>query len=207
MNGTQQPFISGILLAAGLSTRMGEPKQLLPFGGSTIIETVVNNMLQAKFNEVIVVIGHCADKIQPLLNDLPVKTVFNYNYHEGMLTSVQAGVRSIVETTTCHQFAFSIMLVDQPLITSELIDSVIDAYTQTNKRIVLPSYNNRRGHPAIFHNKYADAILALDAKSDGVRSLYKGHSEDIQYVNVDTDAVLRDIDYKEDYENALNEYQ
>lgn len=207
MKDSQQPSVSGILLAAGLSTRMGQPKQLLPFGENTIVETVVNNMLKSKFNEVIVVIGHCADKIQPLLNDLPVKTVFNSNYHEGMLTSIQAGVRSIIETTTCHQFAFSIMLVDQPLVTSELIDTVIDAYAQTDKGIVLPSYKYKRGHPVIFHHKYTGDILALDADSNGVRSLYNSYSNDIHYVNVDTDAVLRDIDYKEDYEKALNDYR
>lgn len=207
MKDTQQPFISGILLTAGLSTRMGEPKQLLPFRGTTIIETVINNMLDSKFNEVIVVIGHCADRIQPLLEELPVRTVFNSKYHEGMLTSIQAGVRSIRDATTCQQFAFSIMLVDQPLITSKIIDTVIDAYTQTNKGIVLPSYNNRRGHPVIFQDKYADDILALDADSDGVRSLYQIHSEDIQHVNVKTDAILRDIDNREDYEKAINDYR
>lgn len=205
MKDTQTSSIVGILLAAGLSTRMGEPKQLLPFKGSTIIETVVNNMLQAKFQEVIVVIGHCADKIQPLLNQLPVKIVVNPNYHEGMLTSAQEGIRSIKHNNTCNQSSFSIMLVDQPQITSKLIDIVIDAYGHTDKGIVLPSYNYRRGHPVIFHHKYADDILALDTDSGGVRSLFNKYSQDIHYVDVDTDAVLRDIDYREDYKMALKE--
>lgn len=207
MNDSQQPFITGILLAAGLSTRMGQPKQLLPFGGKTVVETVAKNMLNSKLNEVIVVIGHCADKILPLIKELPVKTVFNPNYHEGMLTSIQVGVQSIIDASTRHQFAFSIMLVDQPLITSELIDSVIDAYAQTAKGIVLPSYKYKRGHPVIFQQKYADKILALNAESDGVRSLYRFHSEDIYYVNVDTDAVILDIDNKEDYEKAIKDYR
>ncbi|RKU23879.1 nucleotidyltransferase family protein, partial [Candidatus Poribacteria bacterium] len=64
MTQTSPDFISGILLAAGLSTRMGAPKQLLPFGESTIVETVVDNMLGAKFDEVIVVVGHHAEEIQ-----------------------------------------------------------------------------------------------------------------------------------------------
>lgn len=207
METAKQPFISGILLAAGLSTRMGEPKQLLPFKGSTIIQTVVNTMLQTKFDEVIVVVGHCADKILPLLDEVSVKTVFNANYTDGMLTSIQVGIRSVLGETNCKNFAFSIMLVDQPLITSEIINTVIDEYSQTTKGIVLPSYNHRRGHPVIFNSKYADDILALDSESDGVRSLYNKNSDDIHYVNVDTDTVLRDIDYKEDYENALSEFQ
>lgn len=202
------PLISGILLAAGLSTRMGHPKQMLPFGKSTIVETVVDNMLEAKFSEVIVVVGHCADQIQNLLSDLPVKIVFNPDYRKGMLTSAQAGIRSLYLENVRKKpdrEAFSLMLVDQPFITSALIDKVIDAYTQTDKGIALPSYNYKRGHPVIFQHQYANEILALGKESGGVRSLFKSHSEDIHYVNVDTDDVLRDIDYREDYEHALRE--
>ncbi len=202
------PFFSGILLAAGLSTRMGQPKQMLPFGKSTIVETVVDNMLDAKFSEVIIVVGHCAEQVQDILGERPVKIVFNPDYREGMLTSAQTGIRSLNFANAKNKSdrdAFSIMLVDQPFITSELIDKVIDAYAQTDKGIALPSYNYKRGHPVIFHHRYADEILALAAESGGVRSLFKSHSEDIHYVNVDTDDVLRDIDYREDYERALRE--
>ena len=192
--------ISGILLAAGLSTRMGEPKQLLPFGESTIVETVVDSMLDAKFDEVIVVVGHCAAQIQEQLGERPVKIVFNPDYHEGMLTSAQAGIQALKGSD-----AFALMLVDQPFITSALIDGVIDAYVQTHNGIALPSYNYKRGHPVIFHRRYADDILALGAESGGVRTLFKRYGDDIHYVTVDTDRVLRDIDYREDYERALQE--
>ena len=87
------PKISGIILAAGLSTRMGEPKQLLPFGGSTIIETVIDNLLGSKLSEVIVVVGHEAEKVQARIQHKPVKIVFNPDYQEGMLTSAQYGVK------------------------------------------------------------------------------------------------------------------
>ena len=200
MTHTSSTLISGILLAAGLSTRMGEPKQLLPFGESTIVETVVDSMLGAKFDEVIVVVGHCATQIQEQLSGRPVKIVFNPDYHEGMLTSAQAGIRALKEDD-----AFALMLVDQPFITSALIDGVIDAYVQTNKGIALPSYNYKRGHPVIFHRRYADDILDLRAEGGGVRTLFKTHGDDIHYLTVDTDRVLRDIDYREDYERALKE--
>ena len=195
-----QKNISGILLAAGLSTRMGEPKQLLPFGESTIIETVVDSMLGSKFDEVIVVVGHRAAQIREQLAERPVKIVFNPDYHEGMLTSAQAGIRALNVSD-----AFALMLVDQPLITPALIDQVIDAYVRTDKRIALPSYNYKRGHPVIFHPEYADDILALGVESGGVRTLFKRYADDIHYVTVDTDRVLRDIDYREDYERALKE--
>ena len=97
------------------------------------------------------------------------------------------------------------MLVDQPFITSALIDQVVDAYQQTEKGIALPSYNYKRGHPVIFDQKYASDILALTPESDGVRTLFKKYGDDIHYVTVDTDAVLRDIDDREDYKRALKE--
>ena len=200
MAQTPSPFISGILLAAGLSSRMGEPKQLLPFGESTIVETVADSMLGAKFDEVIVVVGHCAAQIQEQLGTRPVRIIFNADYSEGMLTSAQAGIRALQGSD-----AFALMLVDQPFITSVLIDQVVDAYVQTDKGIALPSYNYKRGHPVIFHQRYAREILALDAESDGVRTLFKKSGDDIHYVTVDTDRVLRDIDYREDYERALRE--
>jgi len=206
MTDTPQPHISGILLAAGLSTRMGEPKQLLPFADSTIVETVIDNMLDAKFNEVIVVVGHCAEQIQELIADRAVRTVFNPDYHKGMLSSVQAGIRSLkIADIKKARNAFSLMLVDQPFITSTLIDKVIDAYAQTEKGIVLPSYNFRRGHPVIFNYKYAKTILTLGEECGGVRSIFKSYSEDIYYVNVDTDDVLLDIDEPNEYARALRE--
>ena len=198
----QQPSvsISGILLAAGLSSRMGEPKQLLPFGENTIVETVVDSMLGAKFDEVIVVVGHCAPQIQEKLQTRPVRIVFNADYREGMLTSAQTGIRALQGNE-----AFALMLVDQPFITTALIDRVVDGYVQTDRGIALPSYNYKRGHPVIFHKRYADDILALDAKSGGVRTIFKKYGDDIHYVTVDTDRVLRDIDYREDYKRALQE--
>ena len=107
---------------------MGEPKQLLPLGESTIVETVVDNMLGAKFDEVIVVVGHSAAEIQKQLGTRPIKTVFNPNYRDGMLTSAQTGIRAREASD-----AFALMLVDQPFITSALINQVVEAYQQTEK--------------------------------------------------------------------------
>ena len=193
--------IPGIILAAGLSTRMGEPKQLLPFGDSTIIETVIDNMLGSELDEVIVIIGHESEKVHEKIRHKPIKVVFNPNYHEGMLTSVQCGVRALPDCAG----AFALMLVDQPFITSDLINRVVDTYKDTDKGIALPSYNYRRGHPAIFDRRYASDIFALELESGGIRSLFKKNADDINYVIVDTNRVLKDIDYRKDYEEALQD--
>ncbi len=195
------PKISGIILAAGLSTRIGEPKQLLPFRGSTIIETVIDNLLGSKLDEVVVVVGHEAEKIKACIRHKPVKIVFNPDYRNGMLTSAQCGVRAISDSAD----AFALTLVDQPFITSNLIDLVVDAHTQTDRGITIPSYDNRRGHPVIFDCRYAADVLALEPENGGVRSLFRKNAYDIHYVVVDTDHVIRDIDYRKDYEEALGE--
>ncbi len=191
--------IPGVLLAAGLSTRMGEPKQLLPFGNSTIIETVIDNMLGSKLDEVIVIIGHKSKKVQEAIRHKPIKVVINPDYREGMLTSAQCGVHRLPDRAD----AFALMLVDQPFITPDLINRVVDAYKATDKGIALPSHNYRRGHPVIFNRRYASDILALDSESGGIRSLFSKNADDIHYVIVDTNRVLKDIDYREDYEEAL----
>lgn len=195
------PKISGIILAAGLSTRMGEPKQLLPFGNSTIVETVIDNLLGSKLDEVIVIIGHEGERIRAHIQHKPIKIVSNPDYQGGMLTSARCGVRSISRSAD----AFALTLVDLPLITSDLINLVIDAYTQTEHGIAVPSYNCRRGHPVIFNRRYADDIFALDSESNGVRSVFRTHAADIHYVIVDTDRVLKDIDYQQDYKEALRQ--
>jgi len=193
--------ISGIILAAGLSSRMGEPKQMLPFRNSTLIETVIDNMLGSRLDEVIVVIGHEWEKVRKKIQHKPIKIVLNPDYKQGMLASAQCGMQALPDCAD----AFALMLVDQPFIDSDLIDSVIDAYRQTTKGIALPSYNYRRGHPVVFNRQYADDILALDAENGGIRLLYKNHADDIHYVIVDTNRVLKDIDYRQDYEEALKE--
>ena len=218
MTNPLHPKIVGILLAAGLSTRMGRPKQLLPFGNNTIIETVLDNMLSSNFDDVRVVLGHCADEIQELITDRGVITVYNPDYRDGMLSSAKIGIRSInfpflSKTSTIsgeksnetNRDAFSLMLVDQPFITTDLINKTIDGYRESNKGITIPSYNFQRGHPVIFHYKYAKEIIALGDDSGGIRSLYHANADEIHYVNVDTDSILKDIDFPDDYTKALQE--
>ena len=168
--------ITGILLAAGLSTRMGTPKQLLPFGNSTMIETVIDNLLQSKLGEVIVIIGHQADLIRSTIKSEPIQIIFNPNFYDGMLSSVQCGIRSVSKSSS----AFAITLVDQPLITPDLIDIVITAHHENNYGITIPRFNGQRGHPAIFDRQYTEEILELDlvllvARGVDIRDVVRNH--------------------------------
>jgi len=197
-------MISGIILAAGESRRVGKLKQLLPFRNSTIIETVIDNLLCAKLDEVIVILGHAAEKIKAKIQHKPVKIVYNANYKRGMLTSVQCGILAINKTlhsstSNKSKDGFLIAPVDQPFLTPNLIRDLIEEFYRTNKGIVLPTYKVRRGHPTIFDIKYTPEILGLSEDSGGLREVVRQHQNDIHKVPVNTDSIIRDIDYWEDY--------
>ena len=132
-------MIWAIILAAGESKRMGRPKLLLPFGENTVIETVVNNAIQSEADEVLVVLGYSAEKIAEKIKNLPVRISVNPDFCQGMLSSMQWGFEALPEDTP----AALIMLGDQPLIPSWVINKVIDAYEQTGKGIILVSTPNQ----------------------------------------------------------------
>jgi molybdenum cofactor cytidylyltransferase len=191
-------MICAIVLAAGESRRMGRPKLLLPFGERTIIETVVNNAVQSKADEVLVVLGSDAEEIAERIRDLPVKTSINPNFRQGMLSSIQWGFETLPEDTR----AILVMLGDQPLIPSSVIDRMIDAHKQTQKSIILPVCNKKRGHPILIDMKYRDEVKRL-SPDIGLRALAHNHTEDILEVEVGTSSILRDIDTVEDYSKEI----
>jgi len=192
-------MIWAMILAAGESKRMGEPKLLLPYGEKTIIEAVIGNVVQSKAEDILVVLGSDREKIEEKIKDLPVKVVFNPNFREGMLSSAQTGFQTLPEDTQC----VLVFLGDQPAIPHDIIDKVIDAYNRTKKGIVLPVYEGNRGHPVLIDMKYKGEVKKLSADL-GLRGVVYSHPEDIQEVEVETPSILRDIDDEDDYERELD---
>ncbi len=192
-------MIWAIILAAGQSKRMGKPKLLLPFGEKTIIETVVEKAVRSKVDEVLVVLGSFREKIEQRLGSMPVKTLFNPQYSEGMHTSVQCGFREVPPETR----AALVMLGDQPSVTSTTIDRVIEKFDDTKKGIILPVYQNRRGHPILIDLKYREKIKNLNPDI-GLRELIHNHPEDISEIEVETSSILQDIDDVDDYTRELD---
>ncbi len=187
-----------IVLAAGESSRMAQPKLLLPFGEKTIIETVLDNAISSKANYTLLVTGGFREKIKQITKRFPAITVFNPDYKQGMLSSVQMGFRSLPEGAQ----AAVVLLADQPSISHTVIDKVIDAYYLTSKGIILPSYKKKRGHPVIFDMKYKSEIAALSPEV-GLRGIVYGHPNDVYEVPVNTSSILRDIDDMKDYKREL----
>jgi molybdenum cofactor cytidylyltransferase len=191
-------MIWAMILAAGESRRMGEAKLLLPFGGKTIIEIIIEKVIRSKVDKILVVLGSNKKKIKEKIRSFPLEFVFNRNYRSGMLSSIQAGFRALPEDTQ----AVLIILGDQPSISSEVIDKVIAAYKKTKKGIVLPVYKRERGHPVLIDTKYRQEVAKLSPKI-GLRELVYNRPDDILEVEVETSSVLRDIDDVEDYRKEL----
>jgi len=191
--------LAGIVLAAGESRRMGQPKQLLPFGKHTILERVVDTLLTAGVGEVVVVLGHLADRVRPVLGDRPVRAVVNTEYRQGMLSSVKYGVRAIGAGYDAVLFA----LGDQPQIEGAVVSEVMRAYRDGEAGIVIPRYGDKKGHPIIINlQRYREAIANLPEDA-GLNVLMQEHADDVRLIDVATEDIIRDIDVPDDYTREL----
>ena len=188
-----------IILAAGSSTRMGKQKLLLPYKGSTIIESVVDNVLASKVDQILVVLGADHERVTQALKDKDVKYCRNREHHQGMLSSVICGFRSLPDDANTAL----VYLGDQPEIPASVTDAVIDAYNDDIKGIVIPVYNHRRGHPLLVDLKYRRDIDKLDLEQ-GLRSLMHLFPQDVLEVEVNNPGILVDIDTEEDYNKATS---
>lgn len=193
-------MISAIVVAAGLSTRMGQLKQLLPYGEHTVIEQVVSVLLASPVDEVLVVTGHEREAVETALAKWSVRTVFNADYAEGeMLSSVQAGLRAVAAEAQAALLAVG----DMPAIEGDVVAQLIQAYTAAgNNSVCIPSYQVRAGHPVLVPRLYWGAILSLP-KGATLRSVLRAESTRVQWVVVDTPSVLRDMDTPADYQREL----
>lgn len=177
---------------------MGTPKLLLPFGKKTMIETIVDEALRSKSNKTMVVLGAEKEKIERILSNRDVDKVVNTRYQEGMLSSVQAGLDALTDEVQ----AVLVCLGDQPYIPFTILDRLIDAYKETKKGIILPTYRKRRGHPVLIDMKYKPEIKQISPET-GLRALMCNHPQDVLEVEVDTPQILKDIDKPEDYMREL----
>jgi len=193
----RRPNLAALILAAGQSKRMGQPKMLLPWGESTVLQTVIAAFRAADVDEIVVVTGALHDSITALVRDT-AHTVFNPEYTSGeMLSSIQCGL--------CHLLAevpkaegVLLGLGDQPQVQARSVEAVCAAFRQSGANLVVPSFQKRRGHPWLVARPLWEALLALEP-SQTPRDFLNAHADQIQYVDVDTPTILADLDTPEDY--------
>jgi molybdenum cofactor cytidylyltransferase len=190
-------LISAIVLAAGKSERMGRPKALLPFRGRTFLGNVLDAISHTSIEDTFVVLGHHRDEIERVLS-LP-SVVFNPNYEQGMITSFQAGIRAL-SWDASGAFLF---LVDHPVVEPATIEAMI--MNLAPNRIVLPTFEGRRGHPVLFSSEVLEEILALPS-TEGANIVVRKNPARIVEVPVSTRGILVDIDTPEQFEKLREEY-
>ena len=191
--------VVGIILAAGMSTRMGQLKQLLPLGGRAAIEWIAE-VVGRRLDEAVVVLGHRAEEIAPVLVPYPVRWVVNADYQTGMLSSVQYAVQEVNTESD-----YLIFLGDQPRLSDAVVEQVLQARTQVDKGIIIPTVNGRRGHPVLIRNAYREEILGLPLDV-GLNAVTRGHPEDTYELPVAEDAILTDMDTPADYQRELEQW-
>lgn len=187
-------MITAIILAAGESKRMGEPKMLMPWGKSTVLQTVISTFQAAGIKDILVVTGGARGQVEMLVGKT-VQTVFNEDYKKGeMLSSIQLGLSVKMREAS----AALICLGDQPQVEARSVRSICNAFLESKAQIVVPSYDLRRGHPWLVARSLWDELQALKPPRTP-RDFLKKHARKIHYVIMDTSTVIADLDTPEEY--------
>lgn len=190
--------VAAVVLAAGDARRFGAPKLLMPFGDSTIVGCVVAALQTAGLDPIIVVAGAHAPAIAEALSATPARVLRNPQPALGMLSSIRIGVGALPKESD----RFLLALADQPRISPDYIRHLLHEHRASGKGIAIPTYQGKRGHPVIIHCRYRRDLLALD-DTHTLRDLIHSHPEDITEIESASDAVLRDIDTREQYRDEL----
>jgi len=197
---SETDMISAILLAAGESMRMGQPKQMLEWRGKSLLRHALDHLVQSDVDDIVLVLGHKAEEIRKSLTEYQIKMVINPDYRVGMSSSLRCGLGSIDPRSE----AFLVLLADQPEIGPEMINRLIHVFRDADPKpgIVRPVYRGVRGHPVLIGIQYLGEALQLKG-DEGARGILKSHPGNILEIEVDQDVILKDIDTPEDYRSYL----
>jgi molybdenum cofactor cytidylyltransferase len=165
-----------------------------------MLENVIINVIRSEVENTMVVLGADRNILIELIEKYSVSNCYNANYKEGMLSSVKCGFNNLPADFK----AVLIFQGDQPLITTKVINAIIEAYNSADKGIVIPVYNKKRGHPLLIDRKYRDEIEKLDTRL-GLRSLAYQFHDDVLEVETDDPGILRDFDTYEEYKKEINQ--
>lgn len=185
-----------VILAAGASTRLGKPKQLLQYHGKTLLNHAVNEAIKAKADAVVVILGKNADLFTGEIDKEEVRVVINKDWEEGMASSVRLGLDTLLKSKP-YMDAVIFMVCDQPHISSSVLNNLITAQQRTTKQIVTCNYGESIGPPALFHKKYFRELAKL--KGDvGAKNIIQQNMNDVATILFREGKI--DIDTEEDYE-------
>ena len=193
-------MIYGIILAAGEGKRMGKVKLTLPLGDKKLIEWVLQAAKLTPLDKYFLVVRPEDKEIIKIGKKWGAEIVFNPDFRKGMSTSIK---KALLKINTQEVEGFFLILGDQPLITSRIINKLIKSFSPGKGEIVVPYFKNKRGNPVLFDICWKDELMAVTGDVGG-RVLIKAHPEKIKRVNISDETILLDIDREEDYEKMKN---
>ena len=199
----KQSKIVILILAAGSSSRMGSPKQLLKWKNSNLLNHTICKATELNAKKIIVVLGANADMIIPEIDHKEVKTLINKDWENGLGSSISVGVNYILQSSSGID-GLLIMLADQPLIEHDHYLKLMNAFSSGNKAIITTEYNdNKRGVPALFSKIYFKDLIDLNSDF-GAKQLFKKYPESL--ISVKNEKSRFDIDTPEQYQNLYRAY-
>ncbi len=182
-------MLAAVILAAGESRRMGSPKALLPYRGSTFLEYLLQITRHTSVGWTRVVVGAHAPEIARAVHLVRDELVNNLDWEKGQLSSIQAALRSLPPDKTD---GILLCPVDHPLVSAVLVGALIEAFYKTGKSIVVPTYKQKRGHPMIFSKALYDELLAAP-EDVGARAVVWAHAEDLLEIPTDEEGVVLNL--------------
>lgn len=192
----KQSGVAVVVLAAGMSRRMGTPKQLLRIGSETLLERTLKNVRASNVSEIVLVLGYAVDDVQKTVATAGLKVVINPDYQQGMGTSLRNGLAAVSAGAT----AALIVLADQPFVTSETLNRLIECHEERKPQIILPMYQGFRGNPVLLDRSVFAEVQAVSGDV-GCRAIFGDHTENILKLPVDDPGILLDIDSQDDLKN------
>jgi molybdenum cofactor cytidylyltransferase len=189
-------MIVAVVLSAGESSRMGQPKALLPIDGETFLERIVNALRRAQVGKIIVVIGHNAEEMKRKVEHLPVEILVNHQYKLGQLSSLQVAIRYLLSDQSCD--GILVHLVDHPYIDSSLVSRMIEGFNASGKLIAVPRYQGKRGHPVILSRELFTELLNAPMEQ-GAKAVVNAHGIDTLEIDADDEGITIDIDTPDEY--------
>ena len=187
------PAVTAIVLAAGMSTRMGAIKQLLHIGGKTLLENVLDNLGRTQVKDIIVVLGSSAEEIRQRVPLENVRVIINEAYRKGMGTSLRMGLSAI----NPEAVAALVVLADQPFVRPDTIDHLIEQYRRQRPEIAIPMYRGFRGNPVLLDRSVFPELMSLTGDI-GCRAIFGSHTDNLLKVPVEDIGVLLDVDTRAD---------
>lgn len=178
---------------------MGRAKALLPYREGTFLEHLIEVTRHPRIGVTRVVLGAGGHEIQTIAKLNPSTVVFNKDWEQGQLSSIQAGLRSLKKITTD---GIVLCPVDHPLISARLISDLVERFYAERKAIILPTYNGRRGHPVIFAKSLYKELLSAPADK-GARAVVWAHAADILEVPSEEEGVVLNINDPDMLRRAL----